>query len=152
MAIWKTPFTIEDLNRRNSGTMVTHLGIEFTDIGDESLTAIMPVDDRTVQPMRIMHGGASAALAETIGSIAANYCVDLRTHFCVGLDINTSHLKMAREGYVTGVARPIQIGSKIHVWEVRIYNQAGEMVSQSRLTMIVLERKEKLKTPELGLP
>ncbi|MCB1112374.1 MAG: PaaI family thioesterase [Chlamydiia bacterium] len=141
MSIWKTPFTVEDLNRRNADTMVTHLGIEFIEIGEDYLSARMPVDHRTIQPMRIMHGGASAALAETIGSIAANYCVDLKTHFCVGLDINTSHLRMAREGYVTGVARPIHLGGKTHVWEVRIYNDDEELVSQSRLTMIVLERR-----------
>ena len=141
MSIWKENILIEQINARNANTMVDHLGIEFIEIGDDFMIARMPVDRRTIQPIGIMHGGASAALAETVGSIAANYCVDLKTHYCVGLDINTSHIRMVRNGYVTGVARPIHLGRSTHVWEVRSYNDEGKLVSQSRLTLSVLERK-----------
>jgi len=140
MPIWKTPTTIKDINKFNTNTMVDHLGIEFTEMGEDTLAATMPVDSRTLQPFGIMHGGASAALAETVGSIAANFCVDQKTHYCVGLDINTSHIKMAKGGVVTGIARPIHIGRTTHVWEVRIYNETNDLISQSRLTMMVLDK------------
>lgn len=140
MSIWKTPFTLEDLNTMNKNTMVELLGIEFVEVGDDTLVASMPVDSRTKQPFGIMHGGASATLAETVGSIAANFCVDQRDQYCVGLDINTSHLKMVREGPVKGVAKPVHIGKRTHVWEVRIYDTADALVSQSRLTMYVLDK------------
>ena len=120
--------------------MVDHLGIVFTDVGEETLTATMPVDRRTKQPFGIMHGGASAALAETIGSIAANFCIDTDKNYCVGLDINTSHLRKATHGHVKGVARPIHIGKTTQVWEVRIYDEGDRLVSQSRLTMITLDK------------
>ncbi|MEC7840066.1 MAG: hotdog fold thioesterase [Chlamydiota bacterium] len=138
--MWEASVTIEEINTFNKGTMVEHLGIEFTEISENSLTATMPVDHRTLQPYGIMHGGASAALAETVGSIASNFCVDQNTHYCVGLDINTSHLKMAKNGFVTGVAKPIHIGRTTHVWEVRIYDEAKALISQSRLTMMVLRK------------
>jgi uncharacterized protein (TIGR00369 family) len=141
MSIWKTPFTIEDINERNKNTMVEWLGIEFTEIGSDYLIARMPVDHRTKQPFGIMHGGASAALAETVGSIAANYAVDQTYFRCVGLDLNTSHLKMVRDGYIYGVAKPIHLGKQTHVWEVRAYNDKKELVSQSRMTMFVLTKK-----------
>lgn len=141
MPIWKVNILIEQINARNKNTMVELLGIEFVEVGDDFMKARMPVDHRTIQPMGIMHGGASAALAETVGSIAANYCVDPKTHYCVGLDINTSHIRMVRSGYVTGVARPVHLGRSTHVWEVKAYNDEGKLVSQSRLTMSVLERK-----------
>lgn len=143
MKIWKTPFTIEMINERNKGTMVEWLGIEFTEIGDDYLIARMPVDHRTKQPYGIMHGGASAALAETVGSIAANYAVDPSLYQCVGLDLNTSHLKMARDGFVYGVAKPIHLGKHTHVWEVRAYNEKKELISQSRMTMFVLNKTQK---------
>lgn len=142
MTIWKIPFTIEMINERNKNTMVDWLGIEFTEIGDNYLIARMPIDHRTKQPFGIMHGGASAALAETVGSIAANYAVDQAHHQCVGLDLNTSHLKMVQEGYVYGVAKPIHLGKKTHVWEVRTYNEQKQLVSQSRMTMYVLDKKD----------
>lgn len=142
MTIWKAPITIELLNKMNENTMVDHLGIVFSDIGEDTLTATMPVDHRTKQPFGIMHGGASAVLAETIGSVAANFCVDHEKNFCVGLDINTSHLKKASDGLVKGVARPIHLGSLTQVWEVKIFDERENLVSQSRLTMVVLDRKK----------
>lgn len=140
MTIWKVPINIEMLTSMNQSTMVEHLGIVFTEIGDDTLMATMPVDHRTTQPFGNLHGGASAALAETIGSVAANFCVDTTKKYCVGLDINTSHLKRVTRGVVKGVARPIHIGRTTHVWEVRIFDEAETLISQSRLTMIVLDR------------
>lgn len=142
MAIWKVPLTLEMLNSRGENTMVDCLGIRFIEIGDETLTATMPVDHRTIQPAGIMHGGASATLAETVGSVASNCCVDQELYYCVGLDINTSHLKKVREGgFVRGVARPIHLGKMTHVWEVKIFDQKQNLVSQSRLTMFVLSKE-----------
>jgi len=140
MTIWKTPLTLEELKKKYSTSMVSHLGIEFLEVGEDFLKARMPVDDRTRQPLGILHGGASAALAETVGSIAANYCVELKTHFCVGLDINTSHIKMISEGHVTAVGRPLHLGRNTQVWEIKGYNEEGRLISQSRLTMLVMER------------
>jgi 1,4-dihydroxy-2-naphthoyl-CoA hydrolase len=142
MSIWKTPISVDFVNKMNENTMVDHLGITFTDVGEDTLTATMPVDDRTKQPFGIMHGGASAALAETIGSVAANFCVDPSMHYCVGLDINTSHLRKASQGLVKGVARPIHLGRTTHVWEVKIFDENENLVSQSRLTMIRLDRSQ----------
>src|SRR5688500_15465432 len=99
-SIWHKPFTIEDAEKSRKGTMVDHLGIVFTEIGDDYLKAKMPVDNRTLQPYGIMHGGASCALAETVGSVAGNYCLDPSKARAVGVEINTSHLKMVREGFV----------------------------------------------------
>lgn len=141
MSIWKTSINLEELNRINENTMVEHLGIIFTEFGDDFLTASMPVDERTKQIYGIMHGGASATLAETIGSIAANYCVDFEKHYCAGLDINISHLKMVKVGIVKGVAKPIHIGRSTQVWQVKIFDQNENLVSLSRLTMAVLDKK-----------
>ena len=100
----------------------------------------MPVDHRTKQPMGIMHGGASCVLAETVGSTAANFCVKERTHYCVGLDINTNHIRSMREGYVYATAKPLHLGRSTQVWEIDIRNEAGQRVSINRLTMAVLTR------------
>ena len=141
MGIWKTPFTLESINKMNENTMVDYLGIRISEIGDDFLAATMPVDHRTKQVFGIMHGGASAALAETVGSLAANFAVDLNLFYCVGLDINTSHIKMAKEGFVKAIARPVHLGKSTHVWQVMTFNDKDELVSLSRLTMAVLEKK-----------
>src|SRR5688500_19925964 len=109
MALFPENVTLEVLNKLSRNTMAERIGIEFTAIGDDYLEAKMPVDKRTVQPLGLLHGGASVALAETLGSVAATLCVD-ETRFCVGLEINANHLKGIREGYVTGVSKPIHIG------------------------------------------
>ncbi len=140
MGIWVTPFTIADLKVRGAGTMVEHLGITFTEIGENFLSAKMPVDHRTKQPIGIMHGGASCVLAESVGSVAANYCVNLSTHYCVGLEINTNHIRQATEGHVIGTAKPIHIGKRTHVWGIDIHHETGYLVSVNRLTMMVLSR------------
>lgn len=143
MSIWKTTPNIKLINDLRIQTMGDCLGIEVTEYGDDYLKGKMPVDHRTIQPLGIMHGGASCALAEHLASIAANYCVDQSSHYCVGLDINTSHLKMAKSGFVTGVAKPIHLGRSIQVWEIKIYDESSATVSWSRLTLAVLEKKQK---------
>lgn len=141
MSIWYIKnLSLEDLTLRNKKTMSDFLGIEFIEIGDDFLTAKMPVDDRTRQPVGIMHGGASCVLAETVGSIAANFCVDLSKYYCVGLDINTNHIKSIREGFVYATAKPFHIGRTTHVWGINIVNDQQQMISVNRLTMTVLTR------------
>lgn len=140
MSIWKTPISIEEITKRGKNTLSELMGIEFIDIGDDYLKAKMPVDQRTKQPIGIMHGGASCVLAETLGSVAGNYCVDLTKEYCVGLDINTNHVRQAREGFVFGTARPIHLGTKTQVWGIEIRNDADNLVSINRLTLMVLTR------------
>ncbi len=126
---------------RGANTMASCLGIIFTDVGDNFLTATMPVDDRTRQPLGIMHGGASCVLAETVGSTAANYAVDQKEYFCVGLSIYTQHLRSVREGNVTGVATALHLGRSTQVWNIDITNVDQQLISTTRLTMAVLNRK-----------
>jgi 1,4-dihydroxy-2-naphthoyl-CoA hydrolase len=141
MRIFKDGVTLESLNKWSEDTLAQHLGIEFTGIGDDYLEARMPVDHRTRQPLGLLHGGASVALAETLGSVAATLCVD-SSKFCVGLDINANHVKGIREGFVTGITKPIHVGKQTHVWEIRLTNDAGELICISRITMAVLEKKK----------
>ncbi len=141
MKIWKTDFDLQTANERSKNTLAELMGIEFIEFGDDYLTARMPVDHRTKQPIGIMHGGSSCVLAETVGSTAANLCVDLNTHYCVGLDINTNHIRSAREGYVIGTAKPYHLGSTTQVWGIEIKNEEGKLISINRLTMAVLMRK-----------
>ena len=140
MSIWTMPIDIEKVNTRGKGTMAEHLGIEFIEVGDDYLTATMPVDYRTRQPLGILNGGASVVLAETVGSTAANYCVEQTKSYCVGLDINANHLRSAREGKVIGVAKPFHIGKTTQVWEIKITNEENRLVCISRLTMAVIQR------------
>lgn len=101
----------------------------------------MPVDHRTHQPMGLLHGGASVALAETMGSVAATLCVDDTKQFCVGLEVNANHIRSARDGYVKGITKPIHIGKKTQVWEIRIFTMEDDLVCISRITMAVLDKK-----------
>jgi len=140
MGIFKQNTTLEALNKWSVNTLAEQLGIEFTAIGDDFLEAKMPVDNRTKQPMGLLHGGASVALAETMGSVASMLCVDTATQFCVGLEINANHLKGARDGVVKGITKPIHIGKKTQVWEIRISNERDELVCISRITMAVLDK------------
>lgn len=142
MSIWKMAISPENCNERCQDTMVSHLGIVFTEVGADYLVAKMPVDHRTVQPLRIMHGGASCVLAETVGSTAANYTVNQDTHYCVGLSINTSHIGMAREnhGYVYATAKPYHLGRTTQVWSIEIHDEHKRLISVNRLTMAVLMR------------
>jgi 1,4-dihydroxy-2-naphthoyl-CoA hydrolase len=140
MRIFKESATPESLNAWSKNTLVEHLGITFTNIGENFIEARMPVDDRTRQPLGLLHGGASVALAETLGSVAATLCVD-SNKFCVGLEVNANHIKAARSGIVNGIAKPVHVGKQTQVWEIRISNEAGELVCISRITMAVLEKK-----------
>ena len=141
-AIWKISATVEDLKWMTQGTMVEHLGIEFLEIGEDSLRARMPVDRRTIQPAGLLHGGASATLAETLGSMAATLCLDPESKQCVGLEINANHIRPVRSGWVTGVARPVHIGSTTQVWEIRITDEREKLVCISRLTLAILDRRD----------
>lgn len=146
MPIWKRAFTLADLDRLHADTAVEQLGIEFIGAGDDWLAARMPVDRRTVQPFRILHGGASALLAETVGSCAGNLCVPPETEYCVGLDINANHMRAASGGWVTGTARPLHLGRTTQVWEIRITDEKDRLVCMSRLTMSVLRRAQQHET------
>jgi len=141
MGIFKTNMTVDSINKWSANTMAEQLGIEFTTIGEDYLEARMPVDHRTHQPLGLLHGGASVALAETMGSIAATLCVDGTKQFCVGLEVNANHIRSAREGFVKGITKPIHIGKKTQVWEIRISTMEGDLVCISRITMAVLDRK-----------
>ncbi|AJQ97145.1 hotdog fold thioesterase [Gynuella sunshinyii] len=136
MSIWKRHATVDDLNAFSQNTLSVALGIKITEIGERTLTATMPVMEATKQPMGFLHGGASAALAETLGSIAASLCTE-DSNICFGLELNASHLKSKRSGEVTGVATPIRIGSSVQVWEIRITDETNELVCLSRLTVAV---------------
>lgn len=140
MKIWQTEIDITIATLRAKNTMSDFLGIEFIEVGDDFLTARMPVNSHTKQPMGIMHGGASCVLAETVGSTAAQFCVDPSKFYCVGLDINTNHIKAMREGYVIGIAKPYHLGKSTQVWSIEIKNTEGKLVSINRLTMAVLSR------------
>jgi 1,4-dihydroxy-2-naphthoyl-CoA hydrolase len=141
MSLFQTGTTLASLNRLSHNTMVQHLGIEFTQIGEDFLEAKMPVDARTLQPYGLLHGGASVALAETLGSVGASLCIDNETKYCVGLDINANHIRGVRSGYVFGTARPVHIGKSTHVWEIKIKNETGELVCISRITMAIIDKR-----------
>jgi len=138
--IWKMKPSLDILNQSSKNTMVEYLDIVFSNIGDDFLEATMPVSHKTVQPFRILHGGASVALAETLGSVASNIIVSPENLQIVGLEINANHLKSAKEGQtVTGKVSPIRIGRKIHVWQIEIRDEQEKLCCISRLTVAVLE-------------
>ena len=133
--------TIEHLKSFSPNTMIEHLGIEITALGDDYIEAKMPVDHRTHQPFGLLHGGASVALAETLGSVAAHCTIDDQTKYCVGLEINANHIKSVKSGFVTGTTRPIHIGQRTQIWETRITNEKNELVCISRITMAVIDKR-----------
>lgn len=135
----------EILNRINTGSansMVSNLGIEITDIGEDFVTGKMPVDERTKHPLDRLHGGASVAFAETLGSIAASMQVNFPQEIVVGLEINANHVKSVRNGWVYGMAKPIHIGKRTQVWDIRITNAEDELVCTSRLTVSVVKKNK----------
>jgi 1,4-dihydroxy-2-naphthoyl-CoA hydrolase len=140
MSIWRSLRTVEELNGNRSGTLIESLGILFTEIGDDFVRATMPVDTRTVQPYGLLHGGASVALAETLGSMGAAMCVDAAEYQVVGQEINANHVRAARSGLVTGTARAVHLGGRTHVWSIEIVNDAQKLVCISRITMAVIKR------------
>jgi 1,4-dihydroxy-2-naphthoyl-CoA hydrolase len=140
MSIWFKPFSIEDLNTYQRETLVSHLGIRYVEVGEDFLSAVMPVDQRTKQPAGILHGGASVALAETLGSTGANLVLDRDKKLAVGLEINANHIRAMREGEVRGTARPLHLGGSTQVWEIRIVDEKDRLVCISRITMAVLDK------------
>jgi uncharacterized protein (TIGR00369 family) len=141
-SIFLSPVTAEEINETQiiDGQMARHLGIEMTEVGPDFMTARMPVDHRTIQRIGILHGGASLALAETVGSIAASYCVDRQTSYIVGQEINANHIRPARSGFVHATARPLHLGRNSQVWDIRITNEEGKLTCISRFTVAVLKK------------
>jgi 1,4-dihydroxy-2-naphthoyl-CoA hydrolase len=144
MAIWfNKELVLQDLADLGKGTLSEHLGIEFTELGTDYIKARMPVDPRTRQPYGLLHGGASLALAETLGSIGAAMVLDTDLFICVGLEINANHIRGVRDGFVTGTARPFHMGGRTQVWEIKIEDEAGKLVCVSRITVAVLPKGTK---------
>jgi 1,4-dihydroxy-2-naphthoyl-CoA hydrolase len=137
MAIWKQPVSVHALTDVQRDTAVSHLGIEFLEVGDDFIRARVPVDSRTRQPYGLLHGGVSVVLAETLGSCGAAYALPTGWR-CVGLDINANHIRGVESGWVTGAARPVHIGKTTQVWQIDMHNDAGELTCVSRITMAVL--------------
>jgi len=142
MAIWFKQPTKEEAGKLEKGTLMETLDIQITEVGEDFIRGTMPVDHRTVQPYGILHGGASVALAETLGSIAAHLVVDSEEFFTVGMEVNANHLRTVTEGRVTGTARPIHIGRSSHVWGIEITNNENKMVCISRITMAVVPKSK----------
>jgi 1,4-dihydroxy-2-naphthoyl-CoA hydrolase len=140
-SIWRVQATPEQFLERARNTLAERIGIRVTEVGPDYLRATMPVNSHTHQPMGILHGGASVALAETIGSLAANMCVDIEKYVCVGQEINANHVRSVASGLVTGTARPFHIGGRSQVWGIEIRDENDRLVCVSRITMAVIERK-----------
>jgi 1,4-dihydroxy-2-naphthoyl-CoA hydrolase len=140
MAIWYGNPTLQELNDSRAHTLMESLGIKITEIGEDYLTGTMPVDDRTRQPRGFLHGGASLALAETLGSYASALCVDLDSKTLFGQEINANHVRPVSEGLVVGTARPYHLGRTSHVWEIRINSEQGQLVCISRLTVSIQDK------------
>ncbi|MEQ7798244.1 hotdog fold thioesterase [Pedobacter sp. ASV1-7] len=138
--IWFNEFSPEQLNDRPKNHMGAFLDIKFTQVENDTLTATMPVDERTHQPAGILHGGASVVLAETLGSVASYMCIDPEKYQAVGLEINANHLRPVKSGLVTGICKPLHIGAKTHVWEIKIYSDKGKMNCISRLTVAIIKK------------
>lgn len=141
--MWYSDISLEELNNRPDNHLSGLMGIKFTEITENSLSASMPVDERTKQPLGILHGGASVVLAETLGSIASNLVIDRSKWVAVGLEINANHLRPVSEGMVTGICTPIHIGKKTHVWDIKLYNDAAKITCISRLTTAIIPNVKK---------
>jgi 1,4-dihydroxy-2-naphthoyl-CoA hydrolase len=141
MAWIKSPVTVPELNALSGTTLASHLNIVFTEVGDDFLRAEMPVDATTHQPYGLLHGGASAALAETVGSVASWMTINRDKQICVGIEINCNHVKAKRDGKVTATVRPLHIGATTHVWDIKIEDEKQRLVCISRLTVAVLKKK-----------
>jgi uncharacterized protein (TIGR00369 family) len=129
--------TVDEMNAWGADTAVSHLGIKVTEFGEDFIRATMPVDARTKQPFGLLHGGASVLLAETLGSMAANLCLDDASKQAVGVEINANHVRAVTEGQVTGTARPLHVGRALQVWEIRIDDDGGKLACVARLTLMV---------------
>lgn len=133
---------IAQLNEFTPATMGHHLGMEWVEIGDDYLSLRMPVDERTKQPYGLLHGGASCALAETVGSVASHLVIDPAKFICVGLEINANHIRSAREGFVTAKAIPLHLGSSTHIWDIKIHDDQDKLICVSRLTVAILQKNK----------
>lgn len=141
MSIWfKKDIKLEDFSSWGKNTMAETLGMHFIEIGDNYLKLTMPVNENTKQPYGLLHGGASVALAETVGSVASALVVDHTKHYCVGLEINANHVRSAREGNVIGTCTPIHLGASTHVWDIKIHDEKDKLICVSRLTVAILKR------------
>ncbi|MGB0130342.1 hotdog fold thioesterase [Chlorobium sp.] len=143
-SIFSIAISPEEINETQiiDGQMARHLGIEMTEVGPDYMTAKMPVDHRTIQRIGILHGGASLALAETVGSIAASYCVDRERSYIVGQEINANHIRPVREGFVYATATPLHLGKSSQVWDIKIRNEENKLVCVSRFTVAVLRKPD----------
>lgn len=137
--IWHTEITTHLLNERNKGTLADFFGIVFTEVQDDHLIARMKVESLHLQPHGIMHGGASCVLAETVGSVGANYCVDSKRYYCVGLDINTNHISAVRSGELIAIGKPFHVGKLTQVWSIEVRSEKKKLVSVTRLTLVTRE-------------
>ncbi len=142
MRIWQQPISVAALTALSVNSAVSHLGIEFLKVGDDFITARVPVDERTRQPFGLLHGGVSVVLAETLGSCGANFACPVG-YQAVGLDINANHLRGVKSGWVTGTARAVHIGRTTQVWQIDMCNDAQELSCVSRITMAVLAPVQK---------
>lgn len=142
MSIWHTEVTPELLERFSRGTFAERLGIRITEVGPDYLRATLPVTAAVHQPYGVLHGGVSVALAETVGSVAANLCIDMERQQCFGQEINANHLRSIAAGVVTATARPYHIGGRSHVWGIEIRDERGRLICISRLTMAIVPRRE----------
>jgi len=142
MSIWfKQDISLDQLDQLNKNNLGEHLGMQFTGIGENYLKATMPVDHRTQQPYGLLHGGASVALAETLGSVGSALIIDLDKYICVGIEINANHIRSVKSGLVTGIATPVHIGASTHVWEIKIYDDKEKLFCISRLTVTILNKR-----------
>ena len=140
MSIWFKTYSLEALNARGKNTLSDFMGIEFIEIGEDTLSAVMPVNERSRQPIGILHGGANVVLAETLASTAANMVIDISKHYCVGLEINANHIRSVREGTIKAITAPIHLGRSTQIWEIKIFNEAEKITCISRMTASVLNR------------
>ncbi len=138
--IWAREYTVEEINGRPKGHIGDLIGIEFTEIGPDFISARMPVNEKTHQPYGILHGGASVVLAESLGSVASNMIIDSTKYIGVGLEVNANHLRPVKSGFVSGICKPVHIGGKTHVWDIRLYDDRGKMNCISRLTVAIIPK------------
>lgn len=142
MSIWfDKSITLAKIKHFGKGTMAEYLGMDWTEIGDDFLKMSMPVDEKTRQPYGLLHGGASCALAETVGSVASALVIDLDKFYCVGLDINANHVRGAKEGFVFGTSIPLHLGKNTHVWDIKVRDSHDKLICVSRLTVAIIPKK-----------
>lgn len=141
--LWFNDVKIDDIQKHSQNTLVSHLGITYTKITENSLEATMPVDDRTVQPARLLHGGASCVLAETLGSVAANMTIDSQEKIAVGQHIEATHIRSATKGHVRGIATNIYMGKSTQTWRIEIYNEDNKLICDSKIIMAIVSRSSK---------